>query len=83
MLKGLEVSEVRWSETTRNKDFRIDSQFYTKAPIKNPNLEYKKIGTILEQTQYGISIEMNESNFQINPNKIELESPKIEIQRKI
>ena len=61
-MKGLEVSEVRWSETTRNKDFRIDSQFYTKAPIKNPNLEYKKIGTILEQTQYGISIEMNESN---------------------
>ncbi|MBO4598889.1 MAG: restriction endonuclease subunit S [Bacteroidaceae bacterium] len=61
-MKGLEVSEVNYSETTNNKDFRIDSQFYTNVPIKNPNLLYKKIGELLKQTQYGISIEMNEAN---------------------
>ena len=60
MLKGLEVSEVWLSKTIENKDFRIDSQFYANAPLRNQNLEYVKIGSILKLSQYGISIEMNE-----------------------
>ncbi|MBQ9237892.1 MAG: restriction endonuclease subunit S, partial [Treponema sp.] len=60
-MKGLEVSEHSFSETCGNKDFRIDSQFYIKVPMKNPNLEYIKIGSALNSSQYGISIEMNEN----------------------
>lgn len=60
MLEGLEIRESLFSETIKNKDFRIDSQFYTQAPIKNPFLKYKKIGDVLLASQYGISIEMNE-----------------------
>ena len=59
-MKGLEVSEVWLSKTIENKDFRIDSQFYANAPLRNQNLEYVKIGSILKLSQYGISIEMNE-----------------------
>ena len=60
MLKGLEVKETFFSKTILNKDFRIDSQFYTKEPIKNPALTYEKIGNLLVNAQYGISISMNE-----------------------
>ena len=60
MLEGLEISEALFSETIKNKDFRIDSQYYTQAPIKNPILKYKKIGEVIHSSQYGISIEMNE-----------------------
>lgn len=45
-----------------NKDYRIDSQFYTDNILKNPLLTYRKIGDILLSSQYGISIEMNELN---------------------
>lgn len=62
MLEGLEVTETLLSEAIKNKDFRVDSQFYTKAPIKNPRLKYSKIGDIIHSSQYGISIEMNENN---------------------
>lgn len=60
LLEGLEISEALFSETIKNKDFRIDSQYYTQAPIKNPILKYKKIGEVIHSSQYGISIEMNE-----------------------
>jgi restriction endonuclease S subunit len=60
LLKGLEVSEVRLSESIKNKDFRMDSDFWTKQPKKNPNLKYMKIGDILQSSQYGISVSMNE-----------------------
>ena len=50
-----------FSKTIENKDFRIDSQYYTQAPIKNPILKYKKIGDVIHSSQYGISIEMNEN----------------------
>lgn len=43
-----------------NKDFRIDSDFWTKQPKINPALKYGKIGNFLISSQYGISIEMNE-----------------------
>ncbi len=60
LLEGLEVRETFFSKTISNKDFRIDSQFYTKEPIKNPALTYEKIGNLLVNAQYGISISMNE-----------------------
>ena len=62
MLEGLEIREVSFSETLTNKDFRTDSDFWTKAPKHNPKLVYAPIGSILKVSQYGISIEMNESD---------------------
>ena len=46
-MEGLEISEDYLSKVNLNKDFRIDSQFYTKAPKHNPNLNYIKIGKII------------------------------------
>jgi len=61
-LKKLEISEVKLSETLKNKDARLDSQFWANITPKNSSLYYKKIGEILERSQYGISIVMNEEN---------------------
>ena len=58
-MEGLEIKEKKLYEVLYNKDFRIDSSFYTKKPKKNPNLIYAKIGEYLNSSQYGISIEMN------------------------
>lgn len=60
MLEGLEAIEIKLSKTILNKDFRVDSDFWTKEPYKNPNLKYEKIGKILKKAQYGISISMKE-----------------------
>lgn len=60
LLEGLEAKEIRLKSCLENKDYRIDSGFYTKALIINSNLEYKKIGDCLISSQYGISIAMNE-----------------------
>lgn len=60
MLKGLEITEIKLKSCIENKDYRIDSGFYTKAPIISPNLSYKKIGDCITSSQYGISISMNE-----------------------
>lgn len=49
-----------FSKANLNKDFRVDSQFYTKAPKKNSRLKYIKIGDAVLSSQYGLSIEMNE-----------------------
>ena len=59
LLEGLEIKEKQLYEVLSNKDFRIDSSFYTKELKKNPNLTYAKIGEYLISSQYGISIEMN------------------------
>jgi len=59
-LEGLEISEIKISKALSNKDFRTDSNFWTKIPKQNPNLSYTPIGAILKISQYGISIEMNE-----------------------
>lgn len=59
-MDGLECNESNLSEIINNKDYRIDSQFWTTKIHKNSNHRYLKIGKILEKTQYGISIEMNE-----------------------
>ena len=40
----------------------MDSDFWTKQPKKNPRLKYMKIGDILNLSQYGISVSMNEDN---------------------
>lgn len=61
-MKGLDLKEKLLSETFLNKDFRIDSQFYTHEPYHNPKLKYDKIGNLIHKAQYGISIAMNEEN---------------------
>jgi len=59
-MDGLECSEVQLTETLENKDFRIDSAFYTTKLIKNKDIEYGPIGDYLLSSQYGVSIAMNE-----------------------
>lgn len=60
MTDGLEIQEKQLSEIIENKDGRIDSQFWTATITENTRYVYKKIGDVLKQSQYGISIEMNE-----------------------
>jgi type I restriction enzyme, S subunit len=45
----------------KNSDLRLDSEFYQKSPYEYKLYEYVPIKKILESTQYGISIEMNEN----------------------
>ena len=54
------MSEVLLSKVFENKDFRFDTDFWTKEPKINPLLKYMKIGDCLKVSQYGISISMNE-----------------------
>lgn len=56
----MEIIEIKLSLTKENKDFRIDSQFHTQEPVKNPKLHYKKIRDVIDKAQYGISVAMNE-----------------------
>ena len=62
LMDGLECSESNLREIINNKDYRVDSQFWTTKIYRNPNHRYLKIKEILEKTQYGISIEMNEDD---------------------
>ncbi|MGI6370680.1 MAG: restriction endonuclease subunit S [Candidatus Kapaibacterium sp.] len=62
MLEGLEIAEIKLSEAFKNKDLRVDSDFWTKEPYRNPKLKYERIGNVLKKAQYGISISMNEDN---------------------
>lgn len=59
-MDGLECSEKTYQTTIINKDFRIDSAFYTTKIYRNPSLKYEPIGNHLVDSQYGVSIEMNE-----------------------
>lgn len=59
LMDGLECIEVSLSAVKENKDFRIDSAFYTSSTRKNPTLSYGKIGDYLIESQYGISKDMN------------------------
>lgn len=59
-MDGLECREVNFSETLKNKDWRIDSAFFTAKIYRNPAIEYAPIGNYLLDTQYGMSISMNE-----------------------
>ena len=58
-MDGLACKEVQLSSAIENKDFRIDSSFYTTAIKRNPTLSYGKIGKYLLESQYGISKDMN------------------------
>lgn len=58
-MDGLACKEVQLSAARENKDFRIDSPFYTSAIKRNPTLSYGKIGKYLLESQYGISKDMN------------------------
>ena len=60
---GLECSEVLYSSAEENKDFRVDSQFYTMAIDRNIKLEYCPIGRYLISTQYGVSKDMNADGY--------------------
>lgn len=59
LMDGLECSEVLFSSAEKNKDFRVDSQFYTMATNRSIGLEYCPIGKYLISTQYGVSKDMN------------------------
>jgi len=59
-MSGLEAVEVNFVDVLKNKDFRVDTQFYTTQLKRNSTLQYRKIGDCLARSQYGISIEMNE-----------------------
>jgi len=61
-MSGLEAVEVSLSTIRQNKDFRIDTAYYTTQLKKNHALQYEKIEKCLTNSQYGISIEMNEDN---------------------
>lgn len=59
-MEGLEVKVVQLNDVEKNKDGRIDTQFWTEKIFLNNKLSYRKIGDCLLSSQYGISIEMNE-----------------------
>ncbi|TFC09869.1 hypothetical protein E3O19_16125 [Cryobacterium algoritolerans] len=58
---ALATATVQFAETAANKDFRIDSEFWTQSPQRNPKLTYSPIGDCLLVSQYGVSMAMNES----------------------
>lgn len=58
-MDGLDCSEHYYTETKNNKDFRIDSQFYTESISRNSKLTYSPIGAYLISSQYGVSKNMN------------------------
>jgi restriction endonuclease S subunit len=60
LLEGPGIAEIFLSETEETPDFRVDAEFHKKPPADNPRYKYTRIGDILETSQYGISIEMNE-----------------------
>ncbi len=60
MLESLEISEAPFPLCNSNKDFRIDSNFYTQQAKKNPELDYIKIKQCLTGSQYGMPIAMSE-----------------------
>ena len=59
MIDGHAIKEKSLSEIMRNKDSRVDSQFWTTEIVKNDNYSYDKIGNLIKGSQYGISVDMN------------------------
>jgi hypothetical protein len=60
LLEGLAIKIVSSVEILTNKDERVDSDFWTMEPYRNPALNYEKIGSHLALSQYGASIPMND-----------------------
>ena len=59
LMDGHAIKEKSIQEVLGNKDYRIDSQFWTTSICKNDNLRYSKIGELILESQYGISVDMN------------------------
>ncbi len=59
-MEGLEVNEVSFEAAAAIPDMRIDAEFFAKMPPENVAFKWVPIGSVLESSQYGISIEMNE-----------------------
>ena len=59
LMDGLKCKEVLYHDASANKDFRIDSQFYTANILHNDDLQYEPIGNFLISSQYGVSKDMN------------------------
>ena len=57
----MKTQVFKFSETKTHPDFRWDGEYLCFEPFKNPSLKYVPIGEVLVSTQYGLSIEMNES----------------------
>ena len=49
-----------YSSLFLHPDYRWDAEYVCYQPYKNEELEYVPIGKILDSSQYGVSIEMNE-----------------------
>lgn len=56
----MQAKVKNYSELFLHEDYRWDSEYLCFEPYKNSKLKYLPIGDILIQSQYGISIEMNE-----------------------
>ena len=59
LMDGHAIKEKSLSKIMRNKDSRVDSQFWTTEIVKNDNYSYDKIGNLIKGSQYGISVDMN------------------------
>ena len=59
-MDGLECKEINLSEIYLNKDFRMDSNFYTTRIKRNLSVSYVPIGKHIMKSQYGVSKDMNE-----------------------
>ncbi len=57
----MKSSSVLYSKLKKHEDWRWDSEFLCDEPFHNKKLIYKPIGDILTLSQYGISIDMNET----------------------
>lgn len=57
----MKSTTVSYSKLNEHEDWRWDSEFLCNEPFKNKKLTYRRIGEILTLSQYGISIDMNES----------------------
>jgi type I restriction enzyme S subunit len=56
----MQIKVKSYSELFAHEDYRWDGEYLCFEPYKNSKLTYLPIGEILIQSQYGISIEMNE-----------------------
>jgi restriction endonuclease S subunit len=60
--EGVKWSVYQNSKIIDHEDLRWDSEFICYEPYENELYEYKTVGEILNRSQYGISIDMNEFN---------------------
>jgi len=56
----MQVSIRKLSELYQHPDYRWDAEYLCFEPYKNQNIKYLSIGSVLQSSQYGLSIAMNE-----------------------